>query len=147
MLKGGCLCGNVRYEIDAEPRVSVMCHCETCRHTHGAPMVGWFVAPADKLKLTNGKPDVYRSSDRAQRQFCNVCGTSLFYQGDDRPQEIDVATGSLDDPSLAPPSKHIWGEQKLEWLKLDDGLPVYAQTGAGPDAVILNPNSSTGTSA
>ena len=142
MLSGGCLCGNVRFETDDTPRISVVCHCETCRHTHGAPMVGWFTVPAAGLRLTNGKPDVYRSSDRAQRQFCNVCGTSLFYVADDRPDEIDVATGTLDDPSVAPPVKHIWGEQKLDWLKLDGGLPMYAQSSSGPDAVLMNPSDS-----
>jgi len=143
MLSGGCLCGNVRYETDDTPRVSVMCHCETCRHTHGAPMVGWFMVPAAGVRV-KGKPDVYRSSDRAQRQFCNVCGTSIFYVADARPDELDIATCTLDDPLLAAPQKHIWGEQKLDWLKLDDGLPVYAQFSVGPDAVLLSPAAETG---
>ena len=136
-LSGGCLCGNVRYESDATPRTSVICHCETCRHTHGAPMVGWVMVPAASVRLLNGKPDTYRSSERATRQFCNVCGTSLFYIADVRPDEIDIATGTLDDPSLSPPVKHIWGEQKLDWVKLADGLPVWAQSSVGPDARLL----------
>ncbi len=30
-LKGGCLCGGVRYEIEAEPMTSRVCWCRTCQ--------------------------------------------------------------------------------------------------------------------
>jgi hypothetical protein len=55
-------------------------------------------------------------------------------------EEIDIATGTLDDPAAVPPQKHIWGEQKLDWVKLGDGLPMYAQSSAGPDAVLMTEN-------
>lgn len=36
-LKGGCICGEVRYEVDAvtETRQHVLCHCADCRRVTG----------------------------------------------------------------------------------------------------------------
>lgn len=42
------------------------------------------------------------------------------------PWEIDVTACSLDDPDAFPPSHHAWGDHRVKWLRLDDGLPVHA---------------------
>ena len=36
MLKGSCLCGSVRYEIDGPLDGAMNCHCSMCRKAHGA---------------------------------------------------------------------------------------------------------------
>ena len=36
MLKGSCLCGGIRYEIDAELGPVTNCHCSQCRKAAGA---------------------------------------------------------------------------------------------------------------
>ena len=46
MLRGGCFCRTVRYEIDAEPTKQTICHCTMCRHAAGAPSVAWFSVSA-----------------------------------------------------------------------------------------------------
>lgn len=40
-LTGGCLCGAVRYSLDAdaEPLYSVICHCQNCKKSSGTHMV------------------------------------------------------------------------------------------------------------
>ena len=35
-LQGGCLCGEVRYEVDVIDMPVVHCHCTTCRKAHAA---------------------------------------------------------------------------------------------------------------
>ena len=34
-LKGGCLCGNIRYELLTEPRATYACHCRFCQRDTG----------------------------------------------------------------------------------------------------------------
>jgi hypothetical protein len=36
MLKGSCLCGQVRYEYDGEITEISICHCQQCRKAQGA---------------------------------------------------------------------------------------------------------------
>jgi hypothetical protein len=65
-----------------------------------------------------------------RRGFCAECGTTLFSE---RPSDnvIGLTMGSLDEPNSFSPSEHIWASSKQQWIKLDDGLPEYAE---GPPA-------------
>jgi hypothetical protein len=51
----------------------------------------------------------------------------LTYEHEDRAGQIDVSLTSFDDPAEISPSAHIWVEDKLPWLIIDDGLPQYAR--------------------
>ena len=80
MLRGGCFCRAVRYEIDAEPTNQTICHCTMCRHAAGAPSVAWFSVPPDSVRFVAGEPQRFKSSEHATRSFCPECGTTLTYQ-------------------------------------------------------------------
>ena len=54
MLKGGCYCGAVRYEVAASPARETACHCSICRGTSGAPFVAWFSVPAASFRVVVG---------------------------------------------------------------------------------------------
>ncbi|WP_296949441.1 GFA family protein [uncultured Massilia sp.] len=127
---GGCACGAVRYETAGPAFNATLCHCVDCRRASGAPALAWFSVPAAALRWTAGAPVVHRSSGRARRGHCGRCGTQLTWQGDASPDEIDVATATLDDPELAPPRDHTFAAERLSWLRLDDGLPAYPRTRA-----------------
>lgn len=125
MLKGHCLCGAVRYEADGAVTNETVCHCSMCRRAAGAPMVGWFTVPRAAYRVVAGTPVSYRSSAEAVRTFCGACGTPLTFASTRFPEEIDVTTCSLDDPEQAPPRDHTRTADKLTWVTLADGLPVY----------------------
>ena len=44
-----------------------------------------------------------------------------------RCHEIDLTLVSFEDASPYAPRAHIWVEDKLPWVHIDDGLPQYAQ--------------------
>jgi len=126
MLKGGCFCGQVRYEAGGRPFHSTICHCSTCRRVAGAPMVAWFTVPRAEYRVVAGTPTRFASSERAERTFCPRCGTPLTFEGKVNPDEVDITTVSLDEPEAMPPEDHTWTSDKLSWVKLRDGLPAYA---------------------
>lgn len=124
VLTGGCLCGAIRYEARGAPLHRTVCHCSICRRAAGAPMVAWFtVKPAD-FAFTAGRPISYRSSAKARRSFCPVCGTQLTFKMDAL-DEIDVTACSLDRPEALPPHDHTYVASQLGWVHLADGLPRY----------------------
>ena len=112
---GGCMCGAVRYRGNEPPRISTVCHCEDCRRGAGAQSVAWVTFPAESFTFVQGQPETFRSSPPVERTFCGRCGTSLTYWSEERSHEIDVTTGSLDDPESFPPTKQVFPEQKLSW--------------------------------
>lgn len=123
ILKGGCLCGAVRYEVTGTPEGVTHCHCSMCRKASGAAFITWVTVRPDRVVFTRGQPTTYRSSPRARRGFCRACGSPLTFELND---EIDVTAGSLDEPNAIEPADHIWTSSRLRWLRMEDGLPRHA---------------------
>lgn len=127
---GGCFCGAVRYTVTGEVFNSTLCHCADCRRVSGAPAVAWFSARRADFRFTHGEPQRFASSEHVLRGFCPGCGTTLSFEDARWPEELDIATASLDDPEAVPPGDHTFVRSRLGWMKLDDGLPEYPATRA-----------------
>ncbi len=130
-MKGGCLCGAVRYEVEGRPLNSGVCHCETCRRIASAPRLPFVGVPARAFRLTRGTPVDYASSPGVTRSFCGRCGSPLTYRRTDLPDELDVMTVSLDDPAAAPPAFHVWTSEALGWDRLAGDLPAHPRSRTG----------------
>jgi len=126
--EGGCFCGNIRYRLAAAPAGSMICHCNTCRRLFSAPVVGWLSVSADSFSFIAGEPSVFSTSAPVTRWFCSKCGTHLAYVHAEDPSFIEVATASLDNPSLFPPTHHSWLSQSINWAQYDDGLPKFQRS-------------------
>jgi len=116
MIEGGCFCRNIRYTIEGGDYHIVNCHCAMCRKTSGAPFVAWLVVPKEVFQYLSGSPKVLQSSDIGRREFCSDCGTPLTFVSSERPEFIDVTTGSLDAPNDFVPTVAVHEESKLSWL-------------------------------
>lgn len=132
--EGGCFCGAVRYEISAEPKSLVHCHCVDCRRASGASSLAWVIIPTEGFRWLSGEPKTFASSPRVTRTFCGNCGTPLTYRYESS-ANIDVTTASLDDPNPFGPIKEIWVEQRLGWDVLDEELPHFARSSIGKQPI------------
>ena len=79
-LTGECLCGavTVRMVAPSHPAVSA-CHCSMCRRWTGGPFMTVEGHAAPEIEGEE-HVTVYPSSEWAERGFCGVCGTHLFYR-------------------------------------------------------------------
>ncbi len=121
---GACECGAVRFEITGPVRKVVYCHCSQCRRTSGH-YVAATACDAECLQLVNAEGlRWYRSSEIAERGFCEVCGSSLFY----RPrhgERISIMAGTLDMPTGLRSREHIFTADAADYYVIGDGLPQY----------------------
>lgn len=114
---GRCLCGAVAYEINGLLGDSVACHCAMCRKTSGHYWSASQV-PVEALRIIRGESlSWYRSSETAQRGFCNTCGASLFWEMDGEGM-ISIASGTLDAPTGTRTTKHIFLADKGDYYDL-----------------------------
>src|ERR1051326_5358727 len=97
-ITGGCYCGKVRFEATGPVLSQANCHCDNCRRAAGAQAVAWITVDTSKFIFCSGSPKKYRTDTGAYRTFCGDCGTSLTYEHEKRPGEMDITTGSLNDP-------------------------------------------------
>lgn len=117
-ITGRCYCGKIRFIADSEPLAQANCHCGNCRRAIGAQAVAWITVRRSDFRFEQGEPKRYRTETGADRLFCDSCGTSLTYENDDRPGEIDIITATLDRPEDFPPNKDVFPEEKLPWVPL-----------------------------
>ena len=125
---GGCMCGAVRFEIDAEPHAVVHCHCKDCRRHSGAPVTTYVGFKGDQVRYVKGERKIFSSSPGVGRAFCADCGSTLTWEGD-WPRLgilVEVHIGAFDDPELFVPSKHMMYPKRISWFDVADGLPRYA---------------------
>lgn len=128
-LSGGCMCGNVRYEIKDGPLFVHACHCTDCQRLSGSAFVVLLgVAKADfEVKgnlstVTNPTP----SGAGYDASLCTNCATIIWskYHFVDLPL-IAVRGGTLDDATLAPPAYHIFTKSKQPWFELPTGVKAF----------------------
>lgn len=127
---GGCLCGEVRYEVRGPMRGVVNCHCDMCQRLHGGfgPH-----SKARKMNISITKGDGlawFKTSDIAQRGFCKVCGSGLFWE----PFEQDgtgILAGSLDAPTGLETIGHIFVGEKPDFYEITDDLPQFEASSDG----------------
>lgn len=76
--RGQCLCGAVTVSLnDARPEAEV-CHCTMCRRWGGGPFMG--VSGGSCTINGSEYVTVYKSSNWAERAFCSICGSNLYFR-------------------------------------------------------------------
>ncbi len=126
---GNCLCGRVRFEASGEPLWVAHCHCASCRRNTGSA-VATFVGFREKdFRYTQGAPKVYESSPGVKRSFCADCGTPLTYGGARAPGEVHAYLGVMDDAARYPATVHVFTEEALPWLHIQDQAKRFKKTG------------------
>ena len=98
-LRGSCLCGGVRFEIDGPLIRSSHCHCRQCQKAHGAPFRTRARVAAADFRFLAGEELVsfYESTPGTHRGFCKVCGAQVLVKFDEQlaQLEFDKTAGFL----------------------------------------------------
>ncbi len=121
--EGGCLCGAVRFKAEGEPVNVRICHCRNCQKAMGSPFFARALFNQNTLTV-EGDTARYASSEALDRVFCKICGTRLFSWRRNGTVAC-VALAVFDDRNAFAPTEHIWVSEKIDWVKLEDGLPQY----------------------
>lgn len=112
-IKGGCLCGGVRFEADGAPNRVGVCHCLDCRKHHGALFYAGAIFPEDAVRVSG------EIADYQGRCFCPICGSSVFARS---AGEVELHLGALDAPDQFQPGYELWTSRREAWL------PPFAET-------------------
>jgi hypothetical protein len=131
--------GNTKY-------MAGTCMCRSCRVALGFEIQTWAFVPKSNIVQEDGPAldygmgtlKRYHSADDVEREFCGVCGATVFWHCGWRPSIVDVSIGLLD------PEEGARAENWLEWWtdrvsfqelaenrslvgRLEDGLKRWAK--------------------
>jgi len=129
MVRGSCLCGGVRFEIQKPAGPFEFCHCNRCRKVTGSAFYpGIYVNRAD-FRLVQGEElvkyfeaPILRSPPPYRSCFCGQCGSPIPDLKRES-EQIEVPAGLLDDEPAVRPDKHIFVEFRAKWFQITDDLP------------------------
>jgi hypothetical protein len=117
-LSGGCACGAIHYETDADPIVMLNCHCSDCRKASGSGYAAIIFVPKDAV-IVRGEARFYgvqgSSGKMVERGFCPNCGSPVIEKVERLPNALGILAGSLDDPSLYKPSMDLHTDSAQHW--------------------------------
>ncbi len=127
-LTGGCLCGGVRFRVDAPLVVATYCHCTRCQRRTGTAASAQARIQPGSLTVTQGEELIrtYAPPDGFPKLFCGACGSALWSRSPDDFELLSVRLGAFDgDPGIRP-SLHQFVAYAAPWEPIpDDGLPRY----------------------
>ena len=133
--RAACFCGQVQYEVCADPVDAKLCHCKTCQKLHGAPMQWAAIFHKHQVRFTAGL-DLLRfynnEQDRVERILpckvsCRNCGTPIADEGRRMwlafPSLFDFGLGGVV-PDPFKPTCHLFYGQRV--IDVCDDLPRWS---------------------
>jgi hypothetical protein len=145
---GGCICGELRFEVNAPPLRVTICHCRWCQRATGAAYMVEPVFDLAALRVTHGMAAVYghRSTGSGQMvhvHFCARCGTKLYLTFERFPGAAGVYAGSFDEPdwiAVRPgEARHLFCEAARPETLLPAGSLAYPGHARALDGTLCDP--------
>ncbi|HEX9880991.1 MAG TPA: GFA family protein [Hyphomicrobium sp.] len=127
-IKGGCLCGEVRYEC-AEESGGGHCHCIDCRKSSGTGHGSHMIVPEEAFKIGGEVRFFDKPADSGNivsRGFCPTCGSPVYSRNSGMPGMVFVRASSLDDPEAFKPQMVVYTDRAASWDRMDLDLPRFA---------------------
>lgn len=131
-MKGGCACGDIRYELLASPMVVHACHCTWCQRETGAAFAVNAVVETANVRLLQGEPITIltpTASGRGQQIVrCPACHVAVWsHYPNTGPVGAFIRVGTLDPPHGIAPDVHIFTSTRQPWVALPDGARAFPE--------------------
>ncbi|MEE4300652.1 MAG: GFA family protein [Pseudomonadales bacterium] len=128
MVRGGCNCGAVAWEVDGALGEIYVCHCSICRRWTGTNGVAVIVVPKESFRWLRGEASVrsWRKPDADwASSFCNVCGSAL--PGENDAERMFVPAGAITKGGEGlVVADHIFVDSRAPWDVIGDGGRQHA---------------------
>ena len=126
--RGGCVCGGVRYSLNAAPLLAFACHCHDCQKRSGSAFSFPVIARTADLTVT-GEVEIERLATRSGREIdhtlCSRCRCRVMSRAVATPDYLSLRAGTLDDASWVVPIVQTWVESAIPWAVIP-GVRVVA---------------------
>ena len=114
---GGCRCGRVRFEVDADPLITMACHCTGCQRMTGSAFSLSSLYSSGGFEVTKGEPVIGGLHGPTRHYFCPHCMSWLFTRPEGMDAFVNVRATMMDDCSSYVPFIETCTDEKLPWAK------------------------------
>ena len=125
VFSGKCLCGNVSYQCNSEPKAIFNCHCEDCRRATGSVFGTNLFVPESVVEISGEISSYSHISDSGStmtKRFCPNCGSLLFGSNSAKPNVVSIRAGTVDQLALIKPQINLFMDKKVPSTSIDQNL-------------------------
>ncbi len=125
ILSGRCICGDVTYQCESEPKFSIVCQCRQCQRITGTGHSPQFVVESGKTTVSGNVQTYAMTSDQGNdviSAFCGKCGNPIYKTTSMMPDVMAFHAATLDDPSLFKPEVLVHSNSAQPWDYIDPEL-------------------------
>ena len=125
VFSGKCLCGNVSYQCNSEPKAIFNCHCEDCRRATGSVFGTNLFVPESVVEISGEISSYSHISDSGStmtKRFCPNCGSLLFGSNSAKPNVVSIRAGTVDQLALIKPQINLFMDKKVPSTSIDENL-------------------------
>jgi len=119
-IDGGCHCGFISYQGEADPAKAGICHCTDCQVLTGTAYR--VSVPVDEASFKiSGTPAIYvktaDSGNKREQAFCPKCGSPIYATSPGPgPKTYSIRLGTVRQRQQLMPMRQIWTRSKLHWV-------------------------------
>ena len=128
-IDGGCSCGAIKIEGEADPEKTQICHCTDCQTSTGTAFRISIPVPGATFKMT-GQPTIYvktiaDSGKPRVQAFCGTCASPIYSTtlGEGVQPSYTVRVGVLRQRDQLAPRRQQWWRSARPWVTTLDALP------------------------
>ena len=128
-IDGGCSCGAIKIEGEADPEKTQVCHCTDCQTSTGTAFRVSIPVSGATFKMT-GQPNYYlkttADSGKPRLQaFCGSCASPIYSTtpGEGVQPSYMVRVGILRQRDQLAPRRQQWWRSARPWVTGLDALP------------------------
>jgi len=136
-IDGGCHCGKITFEAEADPEKATICHCTDCQRMSGAPFNAVIRVLENDFKLKSGTLKMYvktaESGNKRAQMFCPDCGSRIYATAMEAPpgggpRTFGVRLGSVNQRAQLKPRRQIWHRSAMPWVDEMADIPSFDTT-------------------
>jgi hypothetical protein len=128
-IDGGCSCGAIKIEGEADPEKTQICHCTDCQTSTGTAFRVSIPVPGTTFKMT-GQPTIYvkTTADSGKprvQAFCGSCASPIYSTtpGEGVQPSYTVRVGILRQRDQLTPRRQNWFRSARSWVLNLDAVP------------------------
>ncbi len=112
---GKCRCGQVQFEVSAEPLITMACHCTGCQRMTASAFSLSALYPSNGFKVTLGEPVIGGLHGATRHYFCAHCMSWLFTRPEGMEDFVNVRATMMGDVQSHSPFIETYTDEKLPW--------------------------------
>ena len=113
---GQCRCGQVQFEVNSEPLMTMACHCTGCQRMTASAFSLSELHLSNGFKVTMGEPVIGGLHGATRHYFCAHCMSWLFTRPEGMDDFVNVRATMMDDTQSFRPFIETYADEKLSWV-------------------------------